>query len=534
LTVATAVLLLVHVTARLVAFVGITVAVSVSVAPTLTARLVLFRITPVTAIGFTVTTQVDFFLPSVVVTVIVALPAAFPVTTPLELTVATAVLLLAHVTALFVAFVGATVAVSAPVDPTLTGRLVLFRFTLVTAIGFTVTAQVDFFLPSVVVTVMVALPATFPVTTPLELTVATVVLLLAHVTALFVAFVGATVAVSVPVDPTLTGRLVLFRFTLVTEIDVFGTGLTVTWHVAVFPPSAVFTVIVALPTAFPVTTPLELTVATAVLLLVHVTVLFVAFVGITVAVSVSVAPTLSDKPVLFRFTPVTGTDIEAPGITVTLHVAILPPSAVFTVIVALPMVFPVTTPLELTVATAVLLLVHVTVLFVVFVGITVAVSVSVTPTLTDRLVLLRLTPATGTPIEALGITVTPHVAILPPSAVFTVIVALPMVFPVTTPLELTVATAALLLDHVTVLFAAFDGATVALSVSVAPTITDNVVLSRLTPVTSTGFTVTLVVAVFPPSAVFAVIIAVPTLFPVTIPSVPTVATAVLLLVHVIF
>lgn len=59
-------------------------------------------------------------LPSCVVTVTVADPAETPVTTPLLLTVATAVLLDAKLTDLSVASVGLTVAVNAVVAPTFT------------------------------------------------------------------------------------------------------------------------------------------------------------------------------------------------------------------------------------------------------------------------------------------------------------------------------------------------------------------------------------------------------------------------------
>ncbi len=52
------------------------------------------------------------------------------------------------------------------------------------------------------------------------------------------------------------------------------------------------TVIVAVPAAFPVTKPVLLTVATPVLLLVHVTPLLDALLGVTVADSCLVAPTL--------------------------------------------------------------------------------------------------------------------------------------------------------------------------------------------------------------------------------------------------
>ena len=59
-----------------------------------------------------VTAQVAVLLPSVVFTVMVAVPAATAVTKPVALTVATAVLLDVQVTALLLALAGASVAVS--------------------------------------------------------------------------------------------------------------------------------------------------------------------------------------------------------------------------------------------------------------------------------------------------------------------------------------------------------------------------------------------------------------------------------------
>ena len=55
-------------------------------------------VTPVTKIGLTVITDVAVLAPSAVVTVMVAVPTETPVTRPVALTVATAVLLLLHVT----------------------------------------------------------------------------------------------------------------------------------------------------------------------------------------------------------------------------------------------------------------------------------------------------------------------------------------------------------------------------------------------------------------------------------------------------
>ena len=67
---------------------------------------------PPISFDFTVTEQVAFLLPSSVVTVIVAVPAFFAVTTPELETVATVVLFEVQVTFLFVALDGDTVAVS--------------------------------------------------------------------------------------------------------------------------------------------------------------------------------------------------------------------------------------------------------------------------------------------------------------------------------------------------------------------------------------------------------------------------------------
>ena len=67
------------------------------------------------------------------------------------------------------------------------------------------------------------------------------------------------------------------------------------------------------------------------------------------------------------------------------------------------------------------------------------------------------------------ITVTAHVAVrLVPSEVLAVMVAVPLLFAVTTPELLTVATVVLLLVHDTLLLVALDGKTVAVRGSVCP------------------------------------------------------------------
>ena len=186
---------------------------------------------------------------------------------------------------------------------------VLSKVTPVTG-TFTVTVQLAVLLPSTVVTVILADPAPIAVTTPSASTVATEVFELLQVTSLLVAVVGLIVAVRVPVEPLDRDSVVLLR-----ETPVTGT-VTVTVQVAVLEPSAVVTVIVAVPAVTAVTLPSESTVATEVLELFHVTAVLVALVGAMVAVRVSVEPLESDRVVLLRETPVTGTP------TVTVHLAV--------------------------------------------------------------------------------------------------------------------------------------------------------------------------------------------------------------------
>ena len=108
---------------------------------------------------------------------------------------------------------------------------------MVRLLAVTVILQVAVFLvPSALVTVAVisAVPAFRPLTKPLELTDATVGALLSQVTALVVALLGATVAVSWSVSFTPILAVVLFKVTPVAEIF---PSETVTSHVIalVFP-----------------------------------------------------------------------------------------------------------------------------------------------------------------------------------------------------------------------------------------------------------------------------------------------------------
>src|SRR6266513_2125634 len=196
------------------------------------------------------------------VAVIVAEPATFPVTSPLGLTVATAVLLLDHAIVRpdsGFPFASFGVAVSCTVLPSFTLAGDGLTVTEATGTGVTVIADVPP-LPSDVA-VIVAEPATTPLTSPLPFTVATEVLLLDQVTTRPVSglpLASFGVAVSCRVCP--TARLA-------------GDGLTVTVAtgtvVTVIPalplcPSLV-AVIIAEPATFAVTRPLVLTVATVVL-----------------------------------------------------------------------------------------------------------------------------------------------------------------------------------------------------------------------------------------------------------------------------
>jgi hypothetical protein len=93
----------------------------------------------------------------------------------------------------------------------------------------------------------------------------------------------------------------------------------------------------------------------------------------------------------------------------------------------------------------------------------------------------------GGTTSGVGVTVTTHVAVKPPSTVVTVIVDVPTVNGVTTPLTDTVTIAGALEDQVTLLLVASVGTTVATNVPVAsPAVKAMVALFKVTPVTATG------------------------------------------------
>ena len=122
----------------------------------------------------TVTTQVAVLLPSVVLTVIVAVPLATAVTLPFASTVATVLFDDVHVTFLLVAVVGLIVAVNGEDCLAVSDSVDLFSVTLVTGV-VTVTETVADLLPSFVLTVIDAVPTATAVTLPFTSTVATFV-----------------------------------------------------------------------------------------------------------------------------------------------------------------------------------------------------------------------------------------------------------------------------------------------------------------------------------------------------------------------
>ena len=162
---------------------------------------------------------------------------------------------------------------------------------------------------------------------------------------------------------------------------------------------------VAVPALMPVTLPSS-TFATDMSLHDHVTSLFVASSGDTVATSVSLSPTASVRELLSSFTPVTFTSA---AVTVTLQVAVLPPSFVVTVTVASPAAFASTLPLSSTVATSGLSELQLTLLSVASEGFTVAVRVLLSPTTSVRSVMSSVTPLTAMPF---AFTVTLQEAVL--------------------------------------------------------------------------------------------------------------------------
>lgn len=246
-------------------------------------------VTVATGINDTVIEAVADF-PSLIA-VIVAAPADTAVTAPLAVTVATPGVFDDHAIARLLSTLPlASVRTAAMVVAPPTTILAVVGVRVIVATGASDTPTADVALCPSLVAVIVVLPGPTAVTTPVEDTVATVGWLDVQVTVRPVntfplpSFVtGVIVIVGPP-----TSRLALVG---VTVMDATGTFDTVTVAVPLFP--SLLAVIVAVPTATAVTTPLLDTVAMAVGLDAHVTIRpdnSVPFTSRTVAESVLVPP----------------------------------------------------------------------------------------------------------------------------------------------------------------------------------------------------------------------------------------------------
>lgn len=310
--------------------------------------------------AFTVIVAVPF-CPSLLA-VIVAVPAATAVTTPLLDTVATDWLLDDQSTTRPVRTLPCesfVVAESVVVVPTSIVAVVGETSTVATGTGagaVTVIVALPVF-PSLVA-VIVAMPGATAVTVPEALTVATPFAVEAHTIWRPVRVcpcASYVTAVSVTVDPVTT---VLDGGATVTELTGTGAGaLTLIVALPVLP--SLVAVIVALPALFAVTTPDVLTDATAGALDAQTMprpVSVFPFASYVMAVSVVVAPTVSELLVGATATDATG--MAGGDVTVIAALAVLP--SLVAVTVALPCATDVTIPFPSTVATDGALDAHVT------------------------------------------------------------------------------------------------------------------------------------------------------------------------------
>src|SRR5438270_142704 len=323
------------------------------------------------------------------------------------------------------------------------------------------------------------------------------------------------------------------KFSCNSTVPPLLTAVTVTAAVPLIP--SLVAVTVAEPGAPPVTSPVPLTVATPVLLLVHVTTRpnrTLPAASLRVAVSCCTFPTVTVAPAGDSVTDESVSDGTATSDTVPRRTtvgavtvtALVPPCpSLVAVIVTEPAATPLTTPLPLTDATPTLLLAHVTVRPLNAVppaSLGVAVSWTVWPACTLAAAGLTVTEATGT-------VVTDTVAVpLCPSLV-AVMVAEPTVAAVTSPAPLTVATPVLLLAQVMARPASvlpFASLRVATSGTVPPTGTVTELGATLTDATGRGDgTATVMAAESCLPALAARITTVPDAMPRTTPAGLTVA-----------
>ena len=148
--------------------------------------------------------------------------------------------------------------------------------------------------------------------------------------------------------------------------------------------------------------------------------------------------------------------------------------------VALPGAFAANTPVEETTTTFSLSEDQVTDLSVASSGETVAFRNFVSPSVIVSELTSRTTPSTEI---TLALTVTVQVAVLPPSSDFAVTVALQGFVPVTMPSE--TVTSGLSEDHITFLFVALPGETVAMMRALSPSVNSSIDGLSVMPVTAT-------------------------------------------------
>jgi hypothetical protein len=299
-------------------------------------------------------------LVSLVAVIVTGPPTATPVTRPFASTVATALLLEDHVTKRPVStlpFPSLVTAVSCCVPPTTTLVVAGVTVTVLTGASVTVIEDVPVFV-SLVAVIVAGPPAPCAVTRPFASTVATELLFEDHVTVLPVSTLP--LASFVTTVSCCVGVIPRTRFAEGGETVTVATGAsaTVIADVPVFV-SLVAVITTGPPAATPVTRPVASTVATALLLELHVTVRplsTVPFASFVTAVSCCVPPT---------------TMLAVGGVTVTVatgaRATAIKDVPVFVSLVAVivtgpPAATPVTRPVASTVATALLLELHVTVL----------------------------------------------------------------------------------------------------------------------------------------------------------------------------
>src|SRR5207245_931391 len=325
-------------------------------APTWTLAVAGLTATVATGMGVTVTVA-EPLLPSLVAVTVTGPPAPLPVTSPFASTLATAALPLCQVivrpvSGLPTASCG--VALSCTVAPTTMLAVGGATATVATGLGLPVTAPVSP-LPSLVAVTVTGPPAPLPVTSPVASTLAIAPSLLCQVTVRPVSGLPAAscgVALSCTVAPTTMLAVGGATATVAT-----GMGVTVTAAVPLFP-SLVAVMVTGPPTAFPVTTPFESTVAIVASPVGQASVRPVS--GLPpeyrgVAASGTVAPTT-----MLAVGGVTATVATGMGVTVTAAEPLLP-SLVAVTVTGPPAPLPVTRPVASTVAIVAALVAQVTV-----------------------------------------------------------------------------------------------------------------------------------------------------------------------------